>query len=132
VGWYGIEEDGLTIKDISIKVPISNNPYNDHAVVATFFFKKANDFINATNLMIKENYRINNEFYVDALPRFLKKMNKRPVIFDIDLHIGWGKPDELEEYKKIEKIIKSKENPKNLTKEEKRLTPLWKKHFTEA
>lgn len=130
-GWYKLKEDNETIKDISIKLPVSNNPYNDHAVVATFYFKKAKDFIEAYNLMVKENYRINNEFYVDAIPKFLKKRNKKSIIFDVDLCVGWGKPDDLHDYEKIEFIIKNNLLQK-LSKEEKRLFYLWRKYFEKS
>lgn len=128
-GWYKLEDDNETIKDISIKIPVSIDSYNDHAVVATFYFKKAKDFISATKLMIKENYRINNEFYVDSIPKFLKRMDKKSVIFDADLYVGWGKPDDLHDYEKIEFMIKYGIIPSDITEEEKRLLPLWKRYL---
>ncbi|MFH0936557.1 MAG: nucleotidyltransferase [Candidatus Woesearchaeota archaeon] len=128
-GWYILEDDNETIKDISIKVPVSNNSYNDHAVVGTFYFKKAKYFIDASNLMIKENYRTNNEFYVDSIPKFLKKIGKKSIIFDVDLFVGWGKPDDLYDYERIEFIIKNNVIPLDINEEEKRLLPLWKKYF---
>jgi dTDP-glucose pyrophosphorylase len=94
-GWIRLEADGVTIDDMSVKVPVSETPFNDHAVVATFWFRKAQDFIDAYDLMVKENYRINNEFYVDSLPIFFKKLSKKSVIFDVDLYVGWGKPSDL-------------------------------------
>ncbi len=106
-GWAILEKDNETVKGMSVKVPISDNPYNDHAVTAAFYFKKAGDFEKAYNLMLKENYRINNEFYLDSIPIFYKKLNKKTVIFDVDLYIGWGKPKDLYEYQKWEYIIKN-------------------------
>jgi dTDP-glucose pyrophosphorylase len=128
-GWYKLEEDQETIKDISVKIPVSENPYNDHAVVATFYFKHARDFVDSINMMIAENYRINNEFYVDAVPKFLKKMNKKSIIFDVDLYVGWGKPDDLHDYEKIEFLVKYGIPPPNISEEDKRLLPLWKRYF---
>ncbi len=122
-GWIKLENDGRTIADMSVKVPVSNNPYNDHAVVATFYFKKASDFANAYSLMIKENYRINHEFYVDCLPIFLKKLGKRSVIFDVELYVGWGKPADLYEYEEKEYMFKH--CPKKLDNK------LWGHYFEE-
>jgi len=128
-GWYKLEKDNETIQDISVKIPVSDNPYNDHAVVATFWFKKAKDFLNSVNMMMAENYRINNEFYVDSIPKFLKKINKKSVIFDVDLYVGWGKPDDLHEYEKMEFVIKY--NIKDLlNEEEERLLHFWEKYFS--
>ena len=103
-GWLKVASDGETIEDISIKIPVSDTPYTDHAVVATFWFKRAGDFNAAYECMYKEDYRINGEFYVDSMPIFLAKLGKKSVIFDIDLYVGWGKPTDLhlydqEEYK---------------------------------
>lgn len=97
-GWIKLAEDKETIADISVKVPVSDDPFNDHAVVATFWFRRASDFRAAYNLMVKEDYRINNEFYVDALPIFLNKLGKKSVIFPVDLYVGWGKPADLHLY----------------------------------
>lgn len=132
LGWCILEEDNLTIKDMSIKIPISKDPYNDHAIVASFFFKKAKYFIDAFNLMIKENYRINNEFYIDAVPIFLKKLEKRSVIFDVDLYIVWGIPEDLYSYQKIEYICNYDINSKEISKEDRKDIPLWKRYFSQS
>jgi len=105
-GWVKLDEDGCTIKDMSVKVPVSDNPFNDHSVVATFYFKKSKEFVEAYNLMVKENYKINNEFYIDSFPIFYRKMGKRSVIFDVDLYVGWGKPKDLYKYEEKEYFYK--------------------------
>ncbi|MEK7452464.1 MAG: NTP transferase domain-containing protein [Patescibacteria group bacterium] len=120
-GWISPDTDGMTIKDVSVKVPISQDPFNDHAIVATFYFKRAEDFQDTYDLMVKENHRINNEFYVDAMPIFLKRLNKRSVLFDVDLYVGWGKPKDLYLYEQKEYF--SHHPLKN------EVDPLWKKYF---
>lgn len=97
-GWIRLMEDGMTIDTMSVKVPVSDTPRYDHAVVATFFFRRAQDFIDAFAIMKEEDYKINNEFYVDSMPIFLKKLGKKSVIFDVDLYVGWGKPADLYDY----------------------------------
>ena len=124
-GWVVLEKDRLTIKDVSVKAPISKNPYNDHAIVASFYFKKAKEFEQAYKLIVKENFRINNEFYVDAMPIFYKKLGKRSVIFDVDLYVGWGKPADLYAYQRWEYLCKNNIKPRNNEKE----YLLWKKFF---
>ncbi len=120
-GWCILDKQGPEIKDMSVKVPISDDPFNDHAVVATFYFRKAKDFIDATNLMIKENYRINNEFYIDSVPIFIKKLGKKSVIFDIDFYLDWGTPKNLYDYQKIEHMLKTGISPPNLSEKTKKL-----------
>ncbi len=97
-GWIKLHKDEITIDTMSVKVPVSETPRFDHAVVATFFFRRAQDFVDAFHIMEKENYKINNEYYVDSMPIFLKKLGKKSVIFDVDLYVGWGKPADLYDY----------------------------------
>src|SRR3989344_3855494 len=40
-GWIKLDSDGETINDMSVKIPVSDDPFNDHAVVATFWFRRA-------------------------------------------------------------------------------------------
>ena len=43
-GW--VEVDNLdNVKSVSVKSPISENPYNDHAIVGTFGLEKLNILI---------------------------------------------------------------------------------------
>lgn len=105
-GWVKLEEDGLTIADVSVKVPVSDTPFNDHAVVAAFYFRRSGDFKAAYDLMVQEKYRTNGEFYVDSMPVFYKKMGKRSVIFDVDLYVGWGKPEDLYLYQEWEYTVR--------------------------
>jgi dTDP-glucose pyrophosphorylase len=128
-GWYKLDEDKETINDISVKVPVSEDPFNDHAVCATFWFKHAKDFAQATNNMIEQDYRINNEFYVDSIPKFLKQMNKKSIIFDVDLYVSWNKPEDLHNYEVVEFVAKHGIVPQDFPEEPKRLMSLWKKYF---
>ena len=126
-GWVILEEDGKAVKGMSVKKPVSGNPYNDHAVVASFYFRRAADFQRAYNSMVSENYRIGSEYYVDAMPLFLKKMGKRSVIFDVELYVGWGKPSDLYLYQLWEHRIRHNITPENSG--ERREYLLWKKFF---
>jgi dTDP-glucose pyrophosphorylase len=97
-GWIKLETDGKNISDMSVKVPVSGDPKHDHAVLANFYFKNATDFIKAYNLMVESEYKINNEYYLDSLPVFYKKLGMKSIIFDVDLYVGWGKPADLFKY----------------------------------
>ncbi len=123
-GWVKLEEDQRTIADMSVKIPVSSDPFHDHAVVATFYFKRAADFAAAYDAMVRENYRIKNEFYVDSMPIFYKHMGKRSVIFDVDLYVGWGKPQDLYEYELWEYVC-----AENIPYGDPRDQELWKRFF---
>lgn len=123
-GWVKVAGDGQTIEDMSVKIPVSDTPFNDHAVVATFYFKRAKEFKEAYELMVKENYCIKNEFYVDSIPILYKKLGKKSVIFDVDLYVGWGKPQDLYEYEMWEYVCSENQqygDPKERA--------LWKQFF---
>ncbi len=96
-GW--VKTDGNRATGMSVKVPISDDPYNDHAVVGSFWFRRAFDFVNYAEGMISKNRRINNEFYVDAVMGELIEAGKKVVVFEVDEFVCWGTPAELENHK---------------------------------
>ncbi len=96
-GWVKIDEQGR-VTDLSIKKAISDYPMRDHAVVATFWFRKGSVFVETAERMIAQNDRINNEFYVDEVMRHALKLGYDVRVFEIDRYIGWGTPKDYEEY----------------------------------
>lgn len=98
-GWMKVDKDN-NIVGASIKKAISDNPIEDHAVVATFWFRTAQLFIDATEKMISENDRVNNEFYMDEVVSHILDMGYKAKAFEIDRYIGWGTPKDYEEYQK--------------------------------
>ncbi len=96
-GWYKCDEN-KKITDISIKKPLSDNILNDHAVVATFWFKTGKIFVECTKKMIKEEDMINNEYYIDEVIKHAKELGYDVRLFDIDRYIGWGTPKDYENY----------------------------------
>lgn len=104
-GWMITDEDG-NITGTSIKKAISDTPMEDPAVVATFWFKKAKVFLEATKKMIAENDRINQEFYVDQTAKHVLDLGYKAKIFDIDRYVGWGTPADYEAYQKTYQYFK--------------------------
>lgn len=98
-GWMIADKEG-NITGTSIKKAISDTPMEDPAVVATFWFRKAQVFLEATKKMIEENDRINNEFYVDQTVKHVLDLGYKAKIFDIDRYVGWGTPADYEGYQK--------------------------------
>ncbi len=92
-GWVKINyEDKAT--GVSVKVPISDNPYVDHAIVGTFWFKKVEYFKKALRKLIDKNMRVNGEYYVDSLMGELIELNFNVKVFEVDDYICWGTPDD--------------------------------------
>lgn len=96
-GWVKVS-DGNRITGLSIKKAISDTPMEDHAVVATFWFRHGYDFVKAAEKMVSENDRINGEFYVDEVIRHAMELGLDARVFEIDRYIGWGTPRDYEEY----------------------------------
>lgn len=96
-GWVKIDEQD-NILDVSVKKAISDNPMNDHAIVATFWFKHGKDFVRCANTMIELGDRINNEFYVDKVVTYCLKAGLKTKVFEIDRYLGWGTPKDYESY----------------------------------
>lgn len=105
-GWMITDSQG-NITGTSIKKAISDTPMEDPAVVATFWFKEAKIFLEATEKMIREDDRINGEFYVDQTIKHVLDLQYRAKIFDIDRYVGWGTPDDYEEYQKTYSYFKN-------------------------
>ena len=89
---------GAEITGVSVKMPISEYPMLDHAVVGTFTFRRAECFLNAADQMIKSDARIRNEFYVDEVVNFALQSGALGRPFEINRYICWGTPHDLESY----------------------------------
>lgn len=96
-GWMVVDEND-NILETSIKKAISDSPMEDHAVVATFWFRKGRIFAEAAKKMFAEDDRINNEFYVDEVVKHVLEMGYSAKVFEIDRYIGWGTPEDYELY----------------------------------
>ncbi len=98
-GWMKVEDEKTgKITGVSIKKAISDTPMEDHAIVATFWFKHGSDFVKAAEKMISENDRVNNEFYVDEVMKHCLELELDTRVFEIDRYISWGTPADYEEY----------------------------------
>jgi len=96
---YGyVDVEGNNAKAVSVKVPLSNTPQNDHAIVGSFYFSKAELFLQAYEHMVQHDIRVNGEFYVDSLMDVLIQQGYKVKVFEIDYYIGWGTPDDYETF----------------------------------
>lgn len=96
-GWMVPDKAGR-ITRVSVKQPVSEDPFHDHAVVAAFWFRRGSDFVRAAEKMIAEEDRVNGEFYVDEVIRHVLELGLTARIFDVERYIGWGTPKDYEDY----------------------------------
>jgi len=90
--------DGDNVVEVVEKKTISDDPYNDHAVVGSFTYKTFKLFRDGANSMIEKNIRVNNEFYVGTSINQLIEKGFKVKVFEIDKFISFGHPFELETY----------------------------------
>ena len=126
-GWV-VEKNGL-VERISVKVPVSEDPFGDHAVVGSFWFKSGRTFVDATEQMMRKNIRTNNEFYVDSVPMEIVANGGKVRMFDIEQYIGWGVPADLEEYEHWENVFMHKKETDDDRKSD--FYSFWKRYFAE-
>lgn len=95
-GW--VETDGDKATGVSVKVPISEDPYNDNAIVGTFWFKKVEYFNKALKNLLEKDIKVNGEYYVDSLMGELIEFGLNVKVFEVDDYICWGTPNDYETF----------------------------------
>ena len=68
---------------------------NDHTIIGTFTFKNAKNFIDFANKLIKNNLRVNNEFYIDSVADLFVKSGFKVKVNLVGKYFGWGTPMDL-------------------------------------
>lgn len=86
------------ITGISVKIPLSSHPKQDHALVGAFYFKSANLFLNCLKYLYDKNIRVNNEFYVDSCVDAAVQLGYKARVFEVDKYICWGTPDDYKTF----------------------------------
>ena len=95
-GWVKLKDKSNEIDYVSCKKPISNRLLDDQVVSGTFTFKESNLFFDGIKEMIKNNVKVNGEFYLDNVFNYLKH---KSAVFKVDEYYSWGTPQELKNYK---------------------------------
>ena len=103
--WIRVDADENFV-DVSIKKQVSDNPYNDYMVVGNFEFKKSSDYLEAMNRIHKQVGTVTHEFYGGHVVNEYIKMGKNVVMFDADLYVSWGVPDQIRLFEAWEKYFK--------------------------
>ena len=94
-----LEVYGNKILKAHVKNCIFDNPYEENAIIGTFFYRKAKFFKEAYLNMVQKNIRTGNEFYVDNMLNESVELGRNVVNFSVMHYICWGIPDEYETYK---------------------------------
>jgi dTDP-glucose pyrophosphorylase len=93
-GWVKSDAQGW-VQEVSVKQPISPSPAKDPGVIGSFWFRKARFFTDSAEELIRQNRRVNNEFYADSVINVLVEIGLKAKIFDVKRYLCWGTPDDL-------------------------------------
>ena len=104
-GYIKCDKD-KNILGVSVKVPITSNPYEEQCIIGTFWFKTAKLFKDLASELIEKDIRVNGEFYVDSIITLAIERNLKVKCFEVDNYISWGKPKDLFEYQKWSRLTK--------------------------
>lgn len=77
------------------------NPISDKATVGFYYFKKGSEFVRCAEEMIKNNDRVNGEFYLCPVYNYLIKDGGIVKPFNIKEMWGLGTPEDLDTYLKL-------------------------------
>ncbi len=103
-GWVRAGADGR-VQAVSVKVPFSEAPLADHVISGCFWFRTAALMTEGIDELIRSNRRVNHEFYMDSVPERLLARGHGVGVFEVDKYIGWGTPDDLEDYQRWERYF---------------------------
>lgn len=124
-GWLKQDDQGV-ISAVSVKVPISDDPFNDFAITGSFSFRSGKEFIHFAEELIRRDMKVKNEFYIDSLIGIALEEKKKVVSFPVE-YIGWGTPADYEEYMAWEDVfLRNAHRPENATEEE---YSFWQRYF---
>lgn len=93
--WSFVKLDECTglINEVAEKKPISQN-----ASVGIYYWKNGSDFVNSAEEMIKQNIRVNNEFYIAPTYNILINSNKKIYNYPVAEMHGLGTPEDLNRF----------------------------------
>ena len=103
-GWVDADDD-LRVRRVLVKVPLSDHPMKDHAVIGAFSYHRAEDFLRCAERMIAAGRRVNNEFYADEVVNVAVESGLRMAVLETDAYICWGTPADLDTYHYWQKIF---------------------------
>jgi dTDP-glucose pyrophosphorylase len=86
------------VTGVSCKVPLRPDVRRDPGVIGFFWFRKARFFREAAEELIRQNRRVNNEFYVDSAIDVLLEQGRRAKVFDVKHLICFGVPADVRTY----------------------------------
>lgn len=96
--WGWLRQDArMHISGVSVKIPISETPFNDYAITGSFAFKTGKYFLSLAEELMRRNIKVKGGFYIDSLIQLACELGHRVISFPVK-YIGWGVSADYEEY----------------------------------
>ena len=102
------DNDHKRILGVSVKVPISDDPFNDHAITGSFSFKDGKTFLRIVDELIRRDIKVKGEYYIDSMIGVGIDLGLSAYSFPVNKYIGWGTPNDLKVYQYWESYFKLK------------------------
>lgn len=96
-GWILVSESG-SVRQVLCKQRPLTSPQTTPGIIGTFWFRKAQYFLQAADKLVRDNLRVNDEFYVDSCIQALIEMGRNVHIFPVDHYLCLGTPEDVRTY----------------------------------
>ena len=93
-GWIKTR-DKKKISKINCKNIVSKNPKKDYVIVGSFTFKNKYIFKKSLKEMIKEKFKVNNEYYMDVVAKYSLKLGYKVNYFLVSKYKSFGTPQNI-------------------------------------
>jgi dTDP-glucose pyrophosphorylase len=124
-GWLKQDKD-MNIHGVSVKIPISDDPYNDYAITGSFAFKDGKLFTLLADELMRRGVTVKGEYYIDSMLGVAIDKGYKVKSFPVK-YIGWGVPADYEEYLYWEQAIKHPQ--KHSESKDKKEYQFWHSYF---
>jgi NDP-sugar pyrophosphorylase family protein len=95
--WLDVDDEG-NIHGVSCKKFDGGNPLERHAIIGTFYYRRANDFLEGLEANYFHDERTAGEFYVDDVINRNVQAGLTVKVFEVDNYICWGTPNDYKTY----------------------------------
>jgi len=95
--WLDVDEEN-NVKFVSSKNFIYDDPLKTHAIIGTFFFRKAKYFAEGLRANYQKDIKTNDEFYVDDVINRNIEKGLKVKVFEVENYICWGTPNDYKTY----------------------------------
>ena len=94
-GW--VREQNNIVTGISVKTPLES-PETDPVVTGIFSFKSHDIFQKSYDSLMKRNYKVNGEYYLDSCIQDALDLGYNCAMLEVQHYISWGTPNDYKTF----------------------------------